>query len=496
VFYLNNYLRSKLARTPKKGRIEKMSPFGFTPPGNGSDDGSYDGSADNNGPEDFNEMLRAIQEQMRAQFEKLGIPVEGMDNLQEMTPENLSALFSGLAGVGGFAGFGPSGNTPADPLPINTVRETAKKFITAQGVVPLSTRDQSVVASAYEISEIWLNEATSFPSALSPASASAVNRTDWIDLTISGWHRDIAPLAQGLLEAMADLLSQATQEQVAQEQGAENPMPLEAIGGLLRGFIAAMVATQLGQSIGSLASTVTGAHDAGLPILDPPRPVLIPENIAAWSADLEIPQSEVYLFHALREGAVARLFAHNPWLVSYIQSTITEYGRGIRIDLEAIQRQAEEAMSGFDPSQPIEGQVNLSIELNNGIFSPEESPQQKAALEKLETVLALIDGWTDDVVTTAAGDRMPNIEALRETQRRRRAASTPAQQLFATLLGLEVSPRLTREASAFWRTIREESQIESRDALWAGILPTADDLKNPSGFIASTTVPDDLSGLL
>ena len=91
---------------------------------------------------------------------------------------------------------------------------------------------------------------------------------------------------------------------------------------------------------------------------------------------------------------------------------------------------------------------------------------------------------------------MPNIEALRETQRRRRASSTPAQQLFATLLGLEVSPRLTREASAFWRTIREESQIESRDALWAGILPSANDLKDPKAFIASSTVPDDLSGLI
>jgi len=340
---------------------------------------------------------------------------------------------------------------------------------------------------------------TPFAKSFDPSSAAAafdgpkvaIPAADWVDLTIPGWHGDIAPLAQGLLEAMADLLAQATQE-----QGAEAPIPLDAIGGLLRGFIATMVATQLGQSIGTLASTVTGAHDAGLPILDPPRPVLIPENIAAWSADLEIPQSEIYLFHALRESAVARLFAHNPWLVSYIQSTITEYGRGIRIDLDAIQRQAEEAMSGFDPSQPIEGQVNLSIELNNGIFSPEESPQQKAALEKLETVFALIDGWTDDVVVTAAGDRMPNIEALRETHRRRRAAATPAQQLFATLLGLEVSPRLTREASAFWKTIRQESQIENRDALWAGILPSAEDLKNPSAFIASTAVPDDLSGLL
>jgi uncharacterized protein (DUF2342 family) len=63
-------------------------------------------------------------------------------------------------------------------------------------------------------------------------------------------------------------------------------------------------------------------------------------------------------------------------------------------------------------------------------------------------------------------------------------------------LGLEVSPRLTREASAFWRTIREESQIESRDALWAGILPSANDLKDPKAFIASSTVPDDLSGLI
>lgn len=474
-----------------------MTPFGFTPPNgdngpDGPDDGSRDGSGDHTSPEDFNEMLKAIQAQMREQFEKLGIPfesLENMANLQFISPENLTAMLSNMPGMPGF-NLGPQAGA-TDPLPIATVRETAKKFVTAHGVAPLSTRDQSVVAGAYEIAEIWLNEATAFPSALTPTFVSAINRADWVDLTIAGWHRDIAPLAQGLLEAMSDLLAQASQE-----QGPENPVPLEAIGGLLRTFIGSMVATQLGQSVGSLAVTVTGAHDAGLPILDPARPILIPENIAAWAADLEIPQSEVFIFHALRESAVARLFAHNPWLVSYIQSSITEYGRGIRIDLEAIQRQAEEAMSNFDPAEPLNNQLNLNIELNNGIFSPEESQQQKAALAKLETVLALIDGWSDDVVTTAAGDRIPNIEQLRETQRRRRASSTPAQQLFATLLGLEVSPKLTREASAFWKSIREEHSLDVRDRIWAGILPTAGDLKNPSAFISSTQIPDDLSGLL
>jgi uncharacterized protein (DUF2342 family) len=63
-------------------------------------------------------------------------------------------------------------------------------------------------------------------------------------------------------------------------------------------------------------------------------------------------------------------------------------------------------------------------------------------------------------------------------------------------LGLEVSPRLTREASAFWKAIREEQSIDKRDGIWAGILPTADDLQNPSAFISSTEIPDDLSGLL
>ena len=443
-----------------------MAGFGFTPDDANDPDNS-----------DFEAMMRQMQEQMKAQFEQLGINPAGFVN-------PFTSIFSQF------------GKTNADGkeevLSITTARDTARKFVTTQGLKPLGTKEVSVVESAFEISEIWLNEATSFPA--SGSAPMAVSRMDWVLETMPGWHKTIEPLAAGLSSAISNLMDQAMNAQAADpEQGQP---PIEIITAMLRSFIGTMIATQLGQSIGTLATSVTGAHDVGLPLLDPARAIVIPENIENWAADLEIAKSEVFIFHALREGAVARLFAHNPWLVSYIQSTITEYGRGIRIDLEAIQRQAEEAMNNFDPNQPLNNQINLNVELNNGIFSPEESPQQKAALEKLETVLALIDGWSDDVVTTAAGDRIPNIEQLRETQRRRRASSTPAQQLFATLLGLEVSPRLTREASAFWRAIREEQSLDKRDGIWAGILPTSDDLKNPSAFISSTEIPDDLSGLL
>ena len=446
-----------------------MAPFGFTP-----DDGD---DAERTNRENLEAMMRQMQEQLKAQFEQLGINPVGFVN-------PFTSLFPGSANTS------PGGKE--EVLSISTARETAKKFVTAQGLKPIGTKELAVVASAFEISEIWLDEALSFPA--TGKAPNSATRSDWVDQTISGWHKTIEPLAAGLSSAISNLLDQAMNTQAG--ESTEGQPPIEMITMMLRSFIGTMIATQLGQSIGTLAASVTGAHDVGLSLLDPAHPVVIPENIENWADELEIPKSEVFIFHALRESAVARLFAHNPWLVSYIQSTITEYGRGIRIDLEAIQRQAEEAMNNFDPSQPLNNQINLNVELNNGIFSPEESPQQKAALEKLETVLALIDGWSDDVVTTAAGDRIPNIEQLRETQRRRRASSTPAQQLFATLLGLEVSPRLTREASAFWKAIREEQSMDKRDGLWAGILPTAEDLKNPSAFISSTEIPDDLSGLL
>lgn len=454
-----------------------MSPFGFTP----------DENPDEN-PQDFAAMMRQMQEQIQKQFKEMGLNPAGFIN-------PLAAFTQAAQGKG-------------EVLPKALVRDTAKKFIQAQGSQPVGTKDVTVVNNSLELAELWLNEATVFPattalsnsasSGTSNSNNSAVSRLDWIDETLPGWQSTMEPLATGLANAITRLLEESQSQGLPEgfPQGAENPMG--AIAGLLRSFIGSLIATQLGQAIGGAGVSATGAHDVALPLLNPARPLLMPENIDKWSTDLEIPQTEVYLFHALREAAVARLFAHNPWLVSYIQSAIVEYGRGIHIDIEAIQRQAEEALSRFDPSDmnPQNAENSFTIALNNGIFTPEETPQQRAALSKLETALALIDGWADEVTSLAAGDRLPALTALREMYRRQRATSAPSQQLFKSLLGLEVSPKLAREASAFWQKIRQERDIATRDQIWSGILPTADELLDPHGFIASTQVPDDLSGLL
>jgi putative hydrolase len=399
-----------------------MAPFGFTP-----DDG---GDEERTNRENLEAMMRQMQEQIAQQFKEMGI--------------NPGAGFP-LAGLGSLFGGGSQ-----EALPLAPVRDSGKKFVSATGSQPLGTNDLTAVNNACEIADIWLNEATDFP-ANSSTAARAISRLDWIDTTLPGWQATMEPLATGLSGAISRLLDEAIASSANQfGEGENGPMgaaPIGAIAGLLRSFIGSMIATQLGQAIGGIATTATGAHDAGLPILEPARPLLIPENIDAWGADTDIPKTEIYLFHALREGAVARLFEHNPWIVSYIRSAIVEYGAGIRIDLEAIQRQAEEAMQGMQEN-PESGEQSFTIALDSGIFTPEETATQRQALSKLETVLALVDGWADEVATLAAGDRIPSITALRELHRRTRATNAPSQQLFKTMLGLEVSPKLSREASA------------------------------------------------
>jgi putative hydrolase len=101
------------------------------------------------------------------------------------------------------------------------------------------------------------------------------------------------------------------------------------------------------------------------------------------------------------------------------------------------------------------------------------------------------------VVAAAAKGRLTHADALAEAFRRRRATGGPAERTFATLVGLELRPRRLREAAAIWQGLTEARGIDGRDALWAhpDLLPVADDLENPDGFVHPQDPDLDISGL-
>jgi putative hydrolase len=339
-----------------------------------------------------------------------------------------------------------------------------------------------------DIANTWLDEATNFPE-LSRSNLPAWSRRDWLDSSVTNWAKMIEPLADGMANALTNVLKQTPLEADV-EQG------MAAVAPIMRAFMGSLIANQLGTSIGQLAVSITGANDVAIPLFGASEARLIPENVAKWADGLDIPVDEVRIFLAVREAAASRLFSHSPWLSEYIQEAITAYGAGIKIDIDSIQEQAERALETGELD--INNPESISVAISAGMFKPEQSPSQDAALEKLEMILALIEGWIDYVSTKAVGDRLPSYPALSETLRRARATKSPTQQLFATLLGLEVSPRKMRECSHFWFEVESEIGLGLRDQRWEdpALLPRSQDLSDVNKFLNSTIVPDDLSGLL
>lgn len=169
-----------------------------------------------------------------------------------------------------------------------------------------------------------------------------------------------------------------------------------------------------------------------------------------------------------------------PWLANQLLSTVEAYARGMKIDIRGI----EELAQGFDPMSMGDPSAMADL-LNQGVFEPKSTPEQLAALERLETMLALIEGWVRTVVTAALGDRIPGTAALSETLRRRRATGGPAEQTFATLVGLELRPRKLAEAAVLWERLTTAVGVDARDKVWQhpDLLPEAADLDDPAAFI-------------
>ena len=382
------------------------------------------------------------------------------------------------------------------------MRDAARAFLATHNDLPVGQDDARKAKEAIDIANTWIEAHTQFPATVSNADV-AWSRKDWIDQSVNGWQKLVEPLAVGMVDALGKVLKEMGPEVEAATGG----VPGAEFGFLpvMRGFMGQLIATQLGQSIGTLAIGLTGSQDAAIPLFEKSGAHLIPQNIAIWGEGLEIPEQEIAIYMALREVAAQRLFAHTPWLAAYIRELIQSFGSGITVDIESIQRQAESAMNSGELD--INNPESITLAINQGMFQPEQSPAQSAALAKLETTFALIEGWIDHITQLAATDRLPSLAALQESYRRARIESAPTQQLFAMLLGLHISPRLTRECSQFWSEVYSigigvensvGNGVEIRDHRWedSALLPTAQDLHDPAAFLASTTVPDDLSGLI
>ncbi|MGQ0777482.1 MAG: zinc-dependent metalloprotease [Pseudonocardiales bacterium] len=380
-----------------------------------------------------------------------GFPAGGMD---------VGALGQMLTQLGQMLSQSSTRGGSAGPVNYDLAKQMALQRLSTTGLP--SAAQATAIAEAVHLAELWLDPATALLSGV--ASSAAWAPRDWVERTLPTWQRLCDPVARQMAGSWLEALP-------AEARQAAGPLVamFEQMGGLAFG-------SQLGAALAQLAGEVLTSTDIGLPLGPDGTAALLPDAIEKFATGLERKGSEVMVFLAAREAAHHRLFAHVPWLRQRLLATVEEFARGIRVDSAAL----EEMAGQVDPTDS----ESMERLMRSGLLEPQTSPEQKAALIRLEALLALVEGWVDIVVADALGERLPGADALRETLRRRRASGGPAEQTFATLVGLKLRPRKLRAAAEVWRQLTDQHGIEGRDALWnhPDLLPTAADLDDPAGF--------------
>jgi putative hydrolase len=388
---------------------------------------------------------------------------------------DLGQIFTQLGQMFSNAGNVMSGGQGSGPVNYDLARRVATSSIGFVAPIPATTN--SAINDAVHLAETWLDGVTALPAGTTKAAG--WSPSDWVDNTLDTWKRLCDPMAEQISTVWATSLPEE-----AKSMAGPLLSMMSQMGGMAFG-------SQLGQALARLSREVLTSTEIGLPLGPKGVAAILPDAVESFASGLERPRSEVITFLAAREAAHHRLFSHVPWLASQLLGAVEAYAKGMQIDMTGI----EELARDFNPAT-LSDPAAIEQLLGQGVFEPKATPAQTQALERLETLLALIEGWVQVVVSAALGDRIPGAAALSDTLRRRPASGGPAEQTFATLVGLELRPRKLREAAALWERLTQAVGADARDAVWQhpDLLPASEDLDEPAAFI-DRIIGGDTSGI-
>lgn len=352
-------------------------------------------------------------------------------------------------------------SSAAGPVNWDLARQLANQSLSDDPMVDRLAAE--AVDETLRLADLWLENATSFPSGA--VDTASWTRKDWVARTVDTWKELAEPLAAKMSQALDGLVPEDV-------RGMLGPM-----ANLVQGIGATLFGAQLGQAMAELSTEVLTSTEVGLPLGPPGTAVILPTNLKRYADGLsDVELDEVRLYVALRETAHHRLYGHVPWLRAHVVGAVEAYASGIHIDQEAMESLAGEL--DLSDSEGLQ-QVDMAK-----LFRPEDTPAQRAAIARLEHMLALVGGWVTHAAAVAAGQRLPSLDKLTESARRRRASGGPSERTFAALVGLKMSPKKLREAAVLWEKLTEARGVEGRDAVWShpDLMPSPEDLDDPEAF--------------
>src|SRR5580704_6982598 len=304
-----------------------------------------------------------------------------------------------------------------------------------------------------------VRELTGLPGAADDGQVAVVDRPGWIRANVDGFRVVLDPLVQRMAES-------------------GNVPPggsvITAVGSRVTGM-------QAGLILAYLAGRVLGQYELFLPP-DPDAPgrdapagrlTLVAPNIVMVERELDVNPHDFRRWVCLHEETHRTQFTSVPWLRPYVQEQMSEFLLASDLDPASILdrlRSAADAVAGA-----VRGGEGESL------IEAIQSPRQRQILDKMTSVMTLVEGHGDYVMDAVGPAVVPSVAEIRAKFTARRGTAGRMEQAIRRILGIDLKMKQYEQGSRFVKAVVEEAGMTTFNKVWTSpeTLPTRDELQDP-----------------
>jgi coenzyme F420 biosynthesis associated uncharacterized protein len=242
-----------------------------------------------------------------------------------------------------------------------------------------------------------------------------------------------------------------------------------------------VLSTEVGVVVGYLAQRVLGQYE--LVLLDeaiedrPPRLLFVLPNLGQAVQAFGAEEREFMTWVTLHEVTHAVQFAGVPWLHGHVAGLVRELLQSAELRIESPRKLR----------LPTREEIRrITHALRHGdLISIVTSKAERETLDRVQAVMAVIEGHAEHVMDAVAPDLLPSLPRLRDALDRRRRSQSGLSRLLARLLGLDLKLRQYEQGKYFCDAIVRERGPAALAHVFSDpdALPTLDELRDPRAWL-------------
>jgi coenzyme F420 biosynthesis associated uncharacterized protein len=191
-------------------------------------------------------------------------------------------------------------------------------------------------------------------------------------------------------------------------------------------------------------------------------------------------EKEFLTWVALHEVTHAVQFASVPWLHGHLAGLVRDLLARAEVRLDSPRKLRV-------PSTEEIRRVGAALRKGD-LVSIVTTGAERETLERVQAVMAVIEGHAEHVMDAVAPDLVPSLNRLRASIDRRRRSQSGLSRLVARLLGLDLKLRQYEQGKRFCDAVVAQGGVAALHHVFSGpeALPTLAELDDPRAWLERT----------